>query len=113
MQMIGPLITTIGILFLVVGLVGASIEIYAQLTFGILQQQLPDMIRQYVPGILQQGGSATTGGGNGPLFDPTDILTGLIQSLTTNPLWLSLVVGGTALIYFGLYISQRRLLGRR
>jgi hypothetical protein len=50
--MIGILITTSGILLLVVGLIGASIEVYAQLTVGLLQQQLSDAVQQQLPGIF-------------------------------------------------------------
>ncbi len=61
--MIGALITTSGILFLVVGLIGASIEVYAQLTVALLQQQLSEVVQQQLPGIFQeQGEEATTGG---------------------------------------------------
>ena len=51
--MIGILITTSGILLLVVGLMGASIEVYAQLTIGLLQQQLSDVVQQQLPGIFK------------------------------------------------------------
>jgi hypothetical protein len=50
--MIGVLITTSGILFLVVGLIGASIEVYAQLTVGLLRQQLSDVVQQQLPEIF-------------------------------------------------------------
>jgi hypothetical protein len=53
--MIGILVTISRILLLVVGLIGASIEVYAQLTLELPQQ---------LPGILQvQRGEATAGGG--------------------------------------------------
>ncbi len=107
--MIGILITTIGILFLVLGLLGASLEIYAQLLIAILQQQL----QQQLPGILQRQGETAPGGETGPLFDPTEVLTGLLENLINTPLWLALVVVGTVLIYFGLYITQRQRPGRR
>ena len=42
--MIGILITISGILFLVVGLIGASIEVYAQLTLELLKQQVSGII---------------------------------------------------------------------
>ena len=50
--MIGILITTSGILFLVVGLIGASIEVYAQLTLELLQQQVSGIIQQQLPAIF-------------------------------------------------------------
>jgi hypothetical protein len=112
--MIGLLITTIGILFLVVGLIGASIEVYAQLTVGLLQQQVSDAVHQQLPGILQeQGQTATDGGDQGLLFDPAEVLRSLIENLVSTPLWLTLTLVGLGLIYLGLYITQRQSLGRR
>jgi hypothetical protein len=110
--MIGILITTIGILFLVVGLVGASIEVYAQLTVGILQQQLSGLVQQ-LPGILQRGGDAAAGEDPGALFNPTEVLRSLIGNLIQTPLWLTLTLIGVGLIYLGLYVTQRRVLGHR
>jgi uncharacterized membrane protein len=108
--MIGILITTSGILLLVVGLIGASIEVYAQLTVGLLQQQLSDAVQQQLPGIFQgQGGEATTGGDQGLLFDPTEVLRRLIENLIGEPLWLTLTLVGFGLIYLGLYITQRQV----
>ncbi len=108
--MIGLLITTIGILFLVVGLVGASIEVYAQLTVGLLQQQLADVVQQQLPGIFQeQGQGATDGGDQGLLFDPTEVLRSLIENLISTPLWLTLTLVGLGLIYLGLYLTQRKV----
>lgn len=106
--MIGILIATIGILFLVLGLLGASLEVYAQLLFAIMQQQL----QQQLPGIFQQGETAP-GGETGPLFAPTEVLTSLLENLINTPLWLALVVFGTVLIYLGLYITQRQRPGHR
>ena len=104
--MIGTLITTSGILFLVVGLIGASIEVYAQLTLELLQQQLP--------GILQeQGGEATAAEDQGLLFDPTEVLRSLFENLISTPFWLTLTLGGIGLVYSGLYIAQRQVPGRR
>ena len=81
--MIGILITTIGILFLVLGLLGASIEVYAQLLAAMLQQQL----QQLLPGILQQqGGEPNPGAGTGALFEPTEVLTGITETLASSPL---------------------------
>lgn len=111
--MIGVLITTSGILFLVVGLLGASIEVYAQLTVGLIQQQLSGLAQQ-LPGILQQrGGEAIAGGDRGLLFDPTEVLRGLVESLLESPLWLTLTLVGIGMIYLGLYIAQRQVSGRR
>ena len=104
--MIGVLITTSGILFLVVGLIGASIEVYAQLTLELVQQLLH--------GILQEGGGeATTGEDQGLLFDPAEVLRSLMENLIGSPLWLTLTLVGIGLIYLGLYITQRQALGRR
>jgi uncharacterized membrane protein len=114
LDMIGILITTSGILFLVVGLIGASIEVYAQLTVGLLQQQLSDVVQQQLPGIIQeQGEKATVGGDQGLLFDPTEVLRSLIENLVGTPLWLTLTLVGLGLIYLGLYITQRQVSGRR
>ena len=112
--MIGTLITTSGILFLVVGLIGASIEVYAQLTLELLQQQLSGIVQQQLPGILQeQGGEATAGEDQGLLFNPTEVLRSLIENLINTPLWLTLTLGGIGLVYSGLYIAQRQVPGRR
>ncbi len=111
--MIGVLITTSGILFLVVGLIGASIEVYAQLTLELLQQQLSGVVQQ-LPGIFQeQGGEAAPGGDQGLLFDPTEVLRSLIENLIYTPLWLTLTLAGIGLIYLGLYITQQRVPRRR
>jgi predicted PurR-regulated permease PerM len=113
-EMIGVLITTTGILFLVVGLIGASIEVYAQLTVGLLQQQLSEAVQQQLPGIFQeQGGEATTGEDQGLLFDPAEVLRSLIENLVSTPLWLTLTLVGLGLIYLGLYMTQRRVPRRR
>ena len=110
--MIGILITTSGILLLVVGLIGASIEVYAQLTVGLLQQQLSDVVQQQLPGIFQeQGQRATDGGDQGLLFDPTEVLRRLIENLVSTPVWLSLALVGLGLIYLGLYTTQRQVPG--
>jgi hypothetical protein len=109
---IGILITTIGIVLLVLGLVGASIEVYVRLLSAIVQQQLTT-IPQQLPAILQPAGETTTVGGAGPSFESTDILRSLIESLINSSLWLALAVVGIMLIYFGLYIAQRQRLGRR
>ncbi len=111
--MVGVLITTIGILLLVLGFVGASIEVYVQVLSAIVQQQL-SAIRQQLPAILQpEGEGSTAGESGGPPFDSTDILRSLIEAVITSPLWLALTVIGIVLIYFGLYITQRQRPGRQ
>ncbi len=110
--LIGILITTIGILLLVLALVGASIEVYVQLLSAIVQQQL-SAIRQQLPAILQPEGEGSTTGESGPPFDSTDILRSLIENVISTPLWLALTVIGIVLIYFGLYITQRQRPGRQ
>jgi hypothetical protein len=108
--MIGILITTSGILFLVVGLIGASIEVYAQLTLELLQQQVSRVVQQQLPGILQEGGEeATAGEDQRLLFDPAEVLRNLVENLLASPLWLTLTLVGIALIYLGLYTTQRRV----
>jgi len=104
---IGILITTIGIVLLVLAVVGASIEVYAQLLSAIVRQEL-SAIPQQLPAILQPGGETTTVGESGPPFDSTDILSRLIENLINTPLWLILAIVGVALIYLGLYITQRQ-----
>ena len=113
--MIGTLITTSGILFLVVGLIGASIEVYAQLTLELLQQQLSGIVQQQLPGILQErgGGEATAGEDQGLLFESTEVLRSLLENLLGNPLWLTFTLVGIGLVYLGLFITQRQALGRR
>ena len=107
--MIGILITTSGILFLVVGLIGASIEVYAQLTLELLQQQVSGIIQQ-LPAIFQEGGGdATVGKDQGLLFDPAEVLRNLVENLLASPLWLTLTLVGIGLIYLGLYITQRQV----
>jgi hypothetical protein len=108
--MIGILITTSGILFLVVGLIGASIEVYAQLTLELLQQQVSGIIQQQLPAIFQEGGEdATAGEDQGLLFDPAEVLRNLVENLLASPLWLTLTLVGIGLIYLGLYITQRQV----
>ena len=107
--MIGILITTSGILFLVVGLIGASIEVYAQLTLELLQQQVSGIIQQQLPAIFQEGEDATAGEDQGLLFDPAEVLRNLVENLLASPLWLTLTLVGIGLIYLGLYITQRQV----
>ncbi len=107
--MIGVLITTSGILFLVMGLIGASIEVYAQLTLELLQQQLSGVVQQQLPGIFREGEEATADEDQGLLFDPEEVLWNLFENLLASPLWLILTLVGIGLIYFGLYTTQRRV----
>ena len=74
--MVGILITTIGIVVLVLAVVGASIEVYAQLLSTIIRQEL-SAIPQQMPAILQPVGETTTAGESRPPFDSTDILSRL------------------------------------
>ncbi len=110
--MVGILIATIGILVLVVGVIGASIEVYAQLTLGLLQQRLSGVVQEQLPRILQQG-EAPAAEEQGAYFGPTDVLTGLIENLISSPLWLILTLVGIGLVYLGLYLTQRQAAGRR
>lgn len=109
--MIGILITTLGILLLVLGLVGASIEVYGQLLSAIAQQQV-SAITQQLPAMLQPD-QPTAAGETGSPLGSTNILRSLIENLVNNPLWLTLAVIGVALIYFGLYTTQRQRFGHR
>ena len=110
--MIGILITTSGILFLVVELIGASIEVYAQLTLELLQQQVSRIIQQ-LPAMFQEEGEATAREDQGLLFDPAEVLRSLVENLLASPLWLTLTLVGIGLIYLGLYITQRQISRRR
>jgi uncharacterized membrane protein len=106
--LIGILITTIGISLLTLGLVGASIEVYRQLLSALVQQQVA-AITQQLPEILRPEGATTTEEAESSL-DSTHILGSLIENLINTPLWLLLAVLGVALIYLGLYITQRQRL---
>ncbi len=108
--LIGILITTVGISLLTLGLVGASIQVYSQLLSAMVQQQVFGLTEQ-LPEILRPEGSDAAGG-----TDPsgsTQILLSLIENLINSPLWLIISVVGIALIYLGLYITQRQRLGYR
>lgn len=105
--MVGAGITTIGILLLVLGLVGASIEVYVQVLFAVVQQQL-SAIREQLPAILRPEGEGTPAGESEPPSDPTDILGSLIETVITTPLWLTLTVVGVVLIYLGLLVTQQQ-----
>lgn len=103
--MVGVGITTIGILLLVLGLVGAAIEVYLQLLSAIIQQRLSTILDQ-LPTILQPE-KGTPAGESGPPFDSMYILKSLIETTISTPLWLALTVVGVGLTYLGLFISQR------
>ncbi len=103
--MIGILITTIGISLLTLGLVGASIEVYRQLLSSLVQQQVSALTQQ-LPAIIRPEGSDAAGGAE-PASGSTQILLSLIENLINNPLWLLISVVGIALIYIGLYVTQR------
>ncbi len=107
--MIGILITTVGILLLVLGLVGASIEVYGRLLSATIQQQVSGAIQQ-LPAILRPEESAGAEE-TGPPFNSTDILGSLVENLISTPLWLVLAVVGIVLIYLGLYLAQRQRSG--
>ena len=107
-MLIGILITTIGISLLTLGLVGASIEVYSQLLSTMVQQQISGLTQQ-LPSILQPEGSSPTEEMGSP-FDSRNVLGSLIENLINSPLWLIISVVGIALIYFGLYITQRQRL---
>jgi uncharacterized membrane protein len=109
--MVGIGITTIGIVLLVLGLVGASIEVYVQVLSAVAQQQL-STIGEQLPAILRPEAWTNTGE-SGPPFASTDILKSLIETVIARPLWLTLSVVGVVLIYLGLFVSQRQRLGRR
>jgi hypothetical protein len=108
---IGILITTIGILLLVLGLVGASIEVYGQILQTLIQRQVSS-ITQELPAILRPEGT-TDAGTAGPALDSTDIFRSLVENLLATPLWLALAVSGIVLIYSGLYVAQRQKPGHR
>ena len=110
-MVIGILITTIGILLLVLGLVGASIEVYGQILQTIVQQQV-SAITEELPAILRPEGT-TDAGAAGPSLDSTGILRSLVENLLATPLWLALAVSGIVLIYSGLYIAHRQKPGHR
>jgi hypothetical protein len=106
--LIGILITTIGISLLTLGLVGASIEVYRQVLSAMVQQQVSSLTQQ-LPEILRPEG-ATTAEEAGSSLDSTHILGSLIENLVNSPLWLLIAVLGIALIYLGLYVTQRQSL---
>lgn len=110
-MLIGILMTTVGISLLTLGLVGASLQVYSQLLSTMVQQQISGLTEQ-LPSILQPEG-ASTAVGEEPASGSTQILLSLIETLLNSPLWLVISVIGIALIYFGLYVTQRQRLGYR
>ncbi len=109
--MAGADITTIGILLLMLGLVGASIEVYVQVLSAIVQQQL-SAIREQLPAILRPE-EGTPAGGPEPPSDSTDILGSLVGTVIASPLWLTLTVVGIVLIHSGLFVTQQQRPRRR
>ncbi len=107
-MLIGILITTIGISLLTLGLVGASLQVYTQLLSSMVQQQVSGLTQQ-LPEILQPEGSAPAVGAE-PASGSMQILLSLIENLINSPLWLIISVLGVALIYLGLYVTQRQRL---
>ncbi len=105
-MLIGILITTVGISLLTLALVGASIEVYGQLLSAMVQQQATALTQQ-LPEILRPEGATTAEEGESPL-DSTSILGSMIETLMNSPMWLVLAVLGVALIYVGLYVTQRQ-----
>ncbi len=110
-MLIGIFITTIGISLLTLGLVGASIEVYSQLLSAMVQQQISGLTQQ-LPSFFQPEGSDAAGGAE-PASGSAQILGSLIENLLNSPLWLIISVVGIALIYLGLYITQRQRLRYR
>ncbi len=110
-MLIGILITTVGISFLTLGLVGASIEVYGQILSAMVQQQVSGLTEQ-LPEMLRPEGAPAEEAGS-PLDSPSVVLLSLIENLVNSPLWLIIAVVGIALIYFGLYITQRQRLRYR
>jgi uncharacterized membrane protein len=103
---VGAGITTIGILLLVLGLVGASIEVYVQVLSAIAQQELSAILEQ-LPAILRPE-VGTPAGESEPPSDSKDILWNLIETVIATPLWLTLTVVGIVLIYLGLFVTQKQ-----
>ncbi len=106
MCVIGILITTIGISLLTLGLVGASIEVYGQLLSAMVQQQVSGLTEQ-LPSILQPEGASPAEGAE-PASGSMQILLSLIENIVNTPLWLVISLVGIALIYLGLYVTQRQ-----
>ena len=81
--MVGVGITTIGILLVVLGLVGASVEVYVQVLTAIVQQRL-SAIREQLPAILRPEEGTPVGEVELPT-DSVGILGSLIQSVISTP----------------------------
>ncbi len=109
--MVGAGITTIGILLLVLGLVGASIEVYIQVLSAIVQQQL-SAISEQLPAILRPE-IGTPAEESEILTEPTGMFWRLVETVVATPLWLTLTVVGVALIYLGLFVSHQQRPPRR
>ena len=110
-MLIGILITTVGISLLTLVLVGASIQVYSQLLSAMVQQQVSGLTQQ-LPSILRPEGASTASGAE-PASGSMQILLSLIENLINSPLWLIISVIGIALIYLGLYMTQRQRLRYR
>jgi hypothetical protein len=108
---VGAGITTFGILLLVLGLVGASIEVYVQVLSAMVQQQL-SAIREQLPAIVRPEEGTSAGESELP-SDSTDILGSLIETVIATPLWLTLTVVGLVLIYLGLFVTQQQRFRRQ
>src|SRR4051794_20855430 len=104
---VGAGITTIGIVLLALGLVGASIEGYVQVMSALVQQRLSAIVEQ-LPSILKPALGGNLAGGAEPPSDSTDILWSLLQTVIATPLWLTLAVVGIVLIYLGLFVTHQQ-----
>ena len=107
--MIGILVTTVGISLLTLGLVGASIEVYRQLLTAIVERQV-SAVTQGLPSFLRPEDSAAEEAE--PASGSAQILASLIENLVNSPVWLPVSIVGIALIYLGLYLTQRPRLQR-
>lgn len=107
--MIGTAITTVGISLLTLGLVGASIEVQRQWLTASVQQQV-SALAQRLPEFIRPEGLGA--GGEQPASGSVQILLSLVGNLAGSPLWLAIVVVGIAMIFAGLYITQRQRAGR-
>jgi hypothetical protein len=84
---IGAGITTIGISLLVLGLVGASIDVYSQLLSAVLQQLVQQQlgaIREQLPSILRSGEEPSTMEPSPPC-DSMAIFTRFIETVIASP----------------------------
>ena len=104
---IGAGVTTFGILLLVIGVVGASIEVYVQLLSAIVQHRLSTVLEQ-LPAILRPENAPSFGEQAVSPIDSIRILRSLIETTVSTSLWLALSVVGIGLIYLGLFIALRQ-----